>query len=293
MTNLNLIKNYQENEKMRNSFFDLATQVFGIHFHSWYEHGFWTEKYIPYSLAAGNKIIANVSINLINLIVSGEKKSALQVGTVMTHPDYRKKGLSTKLMNHILNEFAGKYDFMYLLANHNVLNFYPKFGFRPVQEYQYSMEFTNNQPVHSEIRKLDGKNRKDLQFIYDFSSERIPLSKTFGTENTQELLMFYCMNVFSNDVYYIENEDMIVLYKIEENEIHIFDLVSKKGIIIEVVLSKLTNKGTYKVFFHYTPEYEGIKFEKQLYTGSEVLFVREGEQDTFPKFIKHPLTSQA
>ncbi|WP_066287789.1 GNAT family N-acetyltransferase [Bacillus sp. FJAT-29937] len=293
MIDLVFVKDYQDNDQLRKSFFNLAVDVFGINFVSWHENGFWTEKYIPYSFADSDQIIANASVNRIDMIINGERKRALQIGTVMTHPDYRNRGLSANLMNRILEEFKNEYDYMYLLANHTVLNFYPKFGFRPVQEVIYSMEFTNEHFEPAKIRKLDGKNPEDLQFIYHFSADSIPVSQIFGTSNTSELLMFYCLNVFPNDIYYLENENVILIYQLEDSEIHIFDIISKKEIKIEEILSKITAKGTYKVVFHYTPDYDGIHFNREIYNGSEILFVREASHNKFPENIKHPLISQA
>lgn len=41
-----------------------------------------------------DQIIANVSVKKMDLEVNGESKRALQIGTVMTHPEHRGKGLS-------------------------------------------------------------------------------------------------------------------------------------------------------------------------------------------------------
>jgi predicted GNAT family N-acyltransferase len=47
---------------------------------------------------------------------------------VTTHPDYRGKGLSARLVNKVLEEYENKYDYMYLFANESVLDFHLKFG---------------------------------------------------------------------------------------------------------------------------------------------------------------------
>ncbi|TWE01689.1 acetyltransferase (GNAT) family protein [Neobacillus bataviensis] len=211
----------------------------------------------------------------------------------MTHPDYRNRGLSASLMNKILDEYEKQYDYMYLFANQTVLDFYPKFGFKPVNEYQFSMRFTPSQTDVSGIRKLNGHNTEDLHFIYEFAAERLPVSKLFGTEISQGVLMYYCMYVFNNDVYYLEREDVIVIYKKDENQIDIFDIIFKKEINIQDILSKITYREINKIVFHYTPDYEGIITESNVFNGSEVLFVRASSNNRFPLQIKHPLTAQA
>lgn len=293
MNELNYIKDYKNNENLRKSFNELATMVFGINFEGWYQNGFWNNRYIPFSYIDGDIVVANVSVNVLDLVINGEKKNALQIGTVMTHPDYRKRGISASLMNKVLDEYENKYDIMYLFANQTVLDFYPKFGFKSVNEYQYSMEYSPSKLDFTGIRKLNCNNTEDLNFIYKFASERVPVSKLFGTENTHSILMFYCMYVFNNDIYYLEREDVIVIYKKENKQIDIFDIISKIDVNIDDILSKITGGDTDKIVFHYTPDYKGIKTESNIFNGSDVLFVRSNVNNQFPLHIKHPLTSQA
>lgn len=103
-------------KKIGQSLSDLAKLIFGINL------GDWDEKYIPFSYVEGNKVIANVSANVLDLIVQGEKISALQIGTVMTHPDYRNRGLSASLMENVLKEYENKNELIYLFANHRLLS---------------------------------------------------------------------------------------------------------------------------------------------------------------------------
>jgi predicted N-acetyltransferase YhbS len=293
MTGLTFYKDYKKNEELRKSFNELATLVFGLNFEDWYKKGYWNNRYIPFSYAEGAKVIANVSVNLLDFVINGEKKRAIQIGTVMTHPDYRHRGLSASLMNKVLEEYENNYDFMYLFANQNVLDFYPKFGFQSVNEYQFSMAYSPIQSGETGIRKLDGSSIDDLNFIYKIASERMPVSNLFGTKNTQGLLMFYCIYVFENDIYYVEDEDAIVIFKTEDKQIDIFDIVSKKEVSIDNILSKITNSDTNKIVFHYTPNYKGIDTQSDILNGDDVLFVKTSGSNHFPLQVKHPITSQA
>ncbi|MEW4225772.1 GNAT family N-acetyltransferase [Rossellomorea marisflavi] len=135
---MELSKNVRENKNLRDSFNQLAEDTFGIHFEQWHERGYWTEKYVPFSFVEGDRVIANVSVNLIDFTIEGEEKKAIQIGTVMTHPDYRNRGLSTDLLKSVLAQYRNQVDFVYLFANQNVLEFYPKFGFQAQQETLFS-----------------------------------------------------------------------------------------------------------------------------------------------------------
>ncbi|MBY0099619.1 GNAT family N-acetyltransferase [Mesobacillus maritimus] len=286
-------KDYKKNETLRKSFNELATLVFGIQFEDWYQKGYWNNRYIPFSYVVEDKVIANVSVNLLDFVIDGKIKRAIQIGTVMTHPDYRNLGLSASLMNLVLEEYAQKYDFMYLFANKTVLDFYPKFGFKSVDEYQFSMNYRSRPLDTTGITKLDTTKIDDLNFIYQFASERIAVSNVFGTQNTQGLFMYHCINVFGEHLYYLEKEDAIVIFEQEGNQVDIFDIVSKKEVNIQDILSKITNKDSNKIVFHFTPGYEGIQIQKDMFKGDEVLFVKTNGSSQFPSYVKHPITSQA
>jgi predicted N-acetyltransferase YhbS len=293
MTEFTFYKDYKKNETLRKSFNDLATLVFGIHFEDWYQKGYWNNRYIPFSYVIENKVIANVSVNLLDFVIEGKNKRAIQIGTVMTHPDYRNQGLSASLMNKVLHEYAQQYDFMYLFANKTVLDFYPKFGFKPVDEYQFSTNYNSSQVDFTGIQKLDNTKTDDLNFICQFASERIPVSNLFGTQNAQGLFMFHCINVFGDHLYYLEKEDAIVIFEQEGKRVDIFDIVSKKEVNIQEILSKLTTKDCKNIVFHFTPDYEGIHLQKDIFIGDEVLFVKTNGSSQFPAYVKHPITSQA
>jgi predicted N-acetyltransferase YhbS len=293
MAEYTFYKDYKKNETLRKSFNELATLVFGIQFEDWYQKGYWNNRYIPFSYVVKNKVIANVSVNQLDFVIDGKRKKAIQIGTVMTHPDYRNLGLSASLMNLVLEEYAQQYDFMYLFANKTVLDFYPKFGFKSVDEYQFSMNYRSRPVDFTGITKLDPTKIDDQNFIYQFATERIAVSNVFGTQNVEGLFMYHCINVFGEHLYYLEKEDAIVIFEQEGNQVDIFDIVSKNEVNIQDILSKITNNDSKKIVFHFTPDYEGIQTQKDIFKGDEVLFVKTNGISQFPSYVKHPITSQA
>ena len=130
-------RDFKHIQEKRLSFNKLTESVFGFSLENWYNDGFWGDYYIPYSLLHNNKVISNVSINKIEFDIEGERKTGIQIGTVMTDDKYRNRGLNKFLMEKVLHEWNDKTDFVYLFANDSVLNFYPKFNFKVVAEYQH------------------------------------------------------------------------------------------------------------------------------------------------------------
>ena len=70
----NLIKNYKDNEALRHSFNKLANKTYGLDFEDWYQNGYWGEKYNPYSIVKDGEVIANVSVNITDMMWNGMRK---------------------------------------------------------------------------------------------------------------------------------------------------------------------------------------------------------------------------
>lgn len=294
MDNLQFVCNYKDRAPLRNSFFALAADTFDLELERWYEQGFWGERYIPYSYAEGNRVIANVSVNLLELIINGVRSRAVQLGTVMTHPDYRGQGLSARLMTMVLEDYGPQCEFMYLFANDTVLDFYPKFGFRPVEEQLFSM----NCPPGSAgsagspgIRKLDLSKSIDLSLVSTFAAQRLPVSERFGVSGTNGLLMFYCLNVFSDHIYYLENEEVIAICQQENSRLEIYDLISTQRIAVREIAMKLADSATETIVFHFTPSDDDLELVGSIYPSG--LFVRNQSSLQYPVNVKQPATSIA
>lgn len=86
-----LVKQIVHDDALRKSFIDLAIKTFDLSFKEWYRKGYWTDAYIPYALVSNNKVIANASANIIDLIWQGEPRRYIQIGTVMTDIDHRNR----------------------------------------------------------------------------------------------------------------------------------------------------------------------------------------------------------
>ena len=196
-------------------------------------------------------------------------------------------------MNQILEDYEGRYELMYLFANRSVLEFYPKFGFRGMDETQFHMEYTGEREQVEVVRKLDVQNAEHLRMIYDQAQQRVPVSSLFGTNNAAELVMFYATYVFPDDIYYLEQSDVIVFCKQESHELHLFDVITRSPIEMKRIIDQLATKGTTEIIFHFTPDDPTLSLQKTTYQGSEVLFVKHQGTLNFPAYFKHPLTSQA
>lgn len=86
---MKLIKQIKDDPQLRDSFNGLAMKTFGLSFSEWWRRGYWTDSYIPYVFVDGGKVVANASVNLMDLMWHGQPKRYIQIGTVMTDAAYR------------------------------------------------------------------------------------------------------------------------------------------------------------------------------------------------------------
>ncbi|MCX7709092.1 MAG: GNAT family N-acetyltransferase [Clostridia bacterium] len=289
---MKFVSNYKDNQTLRESFMQLALQVFGIDFKPWYEKGCWNDRYIPYSYTDGDKIVANVSINIMDLILDGERRKALQIGTVMTHPEYRNNGLSKKLMNLVLEQYETEYEIIYLMANKDVLDFYPKFGFKPVRETQFTIKCCIQNPSIAGVRKLDPESEEDFKIIERLVLQRSSISKVLGVENCEAIQLFYALVGIPDCYYYVKEADVILVYHEENGIIHLYDIISKEKIDFHRLISKIPAENVRQIIFEFTPDLLEINTSTSPLDSEDTFFVRSSLSFDNKEF-KYPKTAMA
>ncbi|HAK0931116.1 TPA: GNAT family N-acetyltransferase, partial [Listeria monocytogenes] len=283
---------YKDNKMYRDSFNKLAESTFDINFEEWFRSGFWNDKYVCYSYIDNNEVISNVSINKMNLIYQGENYSALQIGTVMTHPNYRGQGLAKNLLNHVIAKYEDQYDFLYLFANDTVLDFYPKFGFERIEESSFTVDACNLKKKASKLKKLNPDNKTDFQLISRIVSERAPLSNILDVKESEDLLMFYVLIALKNELYYLEELDVIVLMEQEGTDLYVLDILSTKKLDVVEVLSYLSTKKIETIHLLFTPEKSKYIDAAYIIETEDMLFVRPNVL-TSENYFLFPATSHA
>ena len=101
---MEILHGYRSDKQLRDSFNRLAEQTFGLNFEGWYQNGFWGGNYDPHSVVIDGEVVSNVSVNRTDLVFGGKRYRILQLGTVMTAPEYRGRGLNRAIMEYIGRE---------------------------------------------------------------------------------------------------------------------------------------------------------------------------------------------
>jgi len=283
-----LIKDYRENDKYRLSFNNLAKKVYGIDFEEWYQQGYWGDKYHPYSLVHKEEVVASVSVNPIDFFANGELYHTLQIGTVMTEEAYRHKGLSKELINIILEEYENTCELIYLYANDTVLDFYPKFGFVQAEEYNYSKTVIMGENKLA-YRKLNIKESRDKALIIRLVTNKCTLSMISMVDNPG-LDMFYLISFMAEDIYYIEDLDLIAVAELEGDKMFLLDVFCEHQVDLDMVIKSLMNNTEMKVTLGFTPR-DVTSYTCELLREEGSTFFIKGE--SFNNRGRFPLLSHA
>lgn len=238
------VTDYKDNEVLRNSFNELTQKTFSFTLEDWFRQGFWSEQYIPYSFADNEKIISNVSVNLMDFQLEGAQKHYVQLGTVMTDEAYRGQGLSRFLMEKVIAEYKDKVDGIYLFGNDSVIHFYPKFGFAKGKEYQYSKTGNSfrccNETEGVDVSKknwpviLFDMNKKENRQKFFKTAKDCASNARFFMDNFG-LLAFWATGPLSNNIYYYSAEDAYIIAENKDENLCIHQIISTH----EVELSKI------------------------------------------------------
>lgn len=241
---MRLVKQLRDEPRLRESFFDLAQRTFGIAFRGWYEEGWWGERYVPYALTEGDEVLANASVNRMDFLRDGAPFSCIQIGTVMTDPAHRNRGLARRLMEAILQDYGARP--IYLFASDEAVGFYPKFGFRPVVESMMTLpwgrgkagpqgaegERGGERPPgqgngrdrgHEPARRLDWNRAADRELFLALCRAGNPLSRLTLVDGAG-LAAFYCRSELGSCLYFDEAAGLAAVAEFEGSRMILHDV---------------------------------------------------------------------
>ena len=266
--NYKIEKDYRDNDELRHSFNELATETFGLSFESWYQSGFWKEKYNPHSIVIDGNVISNISVSLIDCRLNGQVRHYIQLGTVMTKESYRRKGYCRILMETILHDYASC-DGFFLFANDSVLDFYPKFGFQKAKEYRFCADISHSTKSCAEPVSMETK-QDWLNFMKEKNQR---FSNGILQLDTDGLIMFYLTQFMQNNVYFVKELDAYVIAEKDNNNLILYDVFSKKPIAMNTVCDSFGNSVN-KVEYTFVPQEMGMLKRYEHKKADTTFFVR-------------------
>lgn len=293
MKELSFLKGYQLENKKRAAFNHLAVKIFDLSFEDWYQSGYWREKYIPYTLFDGEQAVANVSVNIMDFNVFGFQRRTIQIGTVMTDEAYRNQGLSRLLLEKVFEDWKDSCYLIYLFANSTVWDYYPKFGFKSVKEFQYQRKIkptTNPNYIKLNMDKIECREK-----LHDYAKNTHPFGKISMQENA-DLVVFYGISVYKDNVFYLPDLDAIAIAEINGRQLHLLDVFCKKEQNLDEIIHALSNETINTVRLGFLPmnctSYEIVPIDEK--AKDEKLFVEMDKTALFDeKHLMFPILSHA
>lgn len=292
-----LEKHVMQNDTLRKAYNELAQKTFGLSFEAWYQSGYCGNTHIPYTLFDGEKAVSNISVNRMEVAWKGKIRNYIQLGTIMTAPEYRGQGLSRYLMEEVLKDWKDKADAIFLFANQSVLDFYPKFGFERQAQYQYSLIPVKATGKTAENLRNPDEEKADIEKLYE--AEKLEIEKPehlkrlencyqkgnsfskLQTVNGFGLLMFYCGSFLKDCIYYIPKLDAVMIAEQEEETLYCLDIFCEAGKDLNHILAAVASEEISRIVFQFTPA-EAQKYEmEKIEDEDNALFVLRGKENIF------------
>lgn len=245
-----------KDDKYRASFNALTRKTFGFDFEQWYQDGHWQDQYIPYSIIDGEQVISNVSVNLMEMEIYGKQHHLIQLGTVMTDEAYRNQGLNRIILEKVIADWQDQCDYIYLFANDSVLDFYPKFGFKKINQSQCvkAIREKNNHSKNNNksVKKLNMAKEEDRKLVYNKANKAISLAKISMVGNA-ELIMFYVTSFMKESVYYLWEYEAVVIANYNQDILEILGVFCEKEVSLDEIMEYFLSESSKYIKLYFTP----------------------------------------
>ncbi len=221
----------------------------------------------------GDKIVANLSTTDMVWLMKGKKYRAIQVGTVMTDEAYRGQGINSQLMRKAIkdNEAA---DLMFLFADEDAIPYYEKYGFKAYAHYNYSLSclYEKGSKIHL-IAPVDVEDVSERKSIMEAERNAFK-NELYDVLEGESLLMWYLVNFYRENIYYIEELETYVIYSIEDGRLELYKVITKTPYLLELLLDYILDSEIKEIIFHFTPSdnlcYTVTKNEEAIFIRSQL-----------------------
>jgi len=167
---------------------------------------------------------------------------------------------------------------IYLFANDTVLDFYPKFGFKRVEQYQYSKEIKLGNARDVAV-KLDMSNPKNEELVRNTINKSISISPLSMIDNTS-LVMFYCISFLADNIYYLKDFHAVAIADFDRDTLYLKDIFCETATELDDVIFALSDKNISQVVLEFTPE-DKTSFVEKVLIPDDVLFILDDKNNVF------------
>ena len=282
---------YQEESRLRGSLNALAKDTCGLDLEAWHRAGYWVDRYRPYALLHRGEVVANLSVSPMDLTLLGKELHLVQIGTVMTRPDFRGRGLMHFLMARALADWRGKCGGCYLFANREAAEFYPRFGFVRTREVRHTLPIRPDGARHP-VRRLIPELREDRALLLSHYQKGNPYA-LLTCEHNPGLFFFHCGGALREQLYYLAEFDTVAVAQYQGETLFCQELLGPGGHSLAQVLTALARPDTAKAVLGFTPR-EGSQCSVRPLAGEDLLFFQGPDAALFHRYsLRFPALSHA
>lgn len=218
---------YWDDAEARAAFQAFIREIHNLDFNLWERKGFWDERYTPFTLFDGPRVVSSVCLYSMDMVVEGRRRRLGQISGVGTLPEHRRRGLNRRLTDEAL-AWAREtgHDAFFLFADDEAIPFYQRLGFQPVNDYAMVARIPPPAPRPG-LRKLEVDDPADLALISALAQERSAVSDVLGVLN-QKLLMFHALYSLRAHAYHVPALDVVVFFKVDGPRLKVHDVVGRR-----------------------------------------------------------------
>ena len=221
-------------------------------FRAWYTRGGWTSRYEAHVLAEAGEVVANVSVMRMRLVVGGREVRGAQLGAVGTVPEARGSGLMRPLLERVLAHVESEAELVLLYANERVLDFYPRFGFRRVEESVFELDRSLD-PAPSPAPRVELDDPAQRAAWLAACARSVPPTERFGARDYGSVALWHACNLYPRDVRVLGEEAYAVAVQ-RGDTLHLLDLAAPRRFELLPALPRLLDAPAARVRFGFCPE---------------------------------------
>lgn len=139
-----------------------------------------------------------------------------------------------------------------VFANDSVLNFYPRFGFHKIAQYQCVKAISKTDKGRT-ATKLNMSEESNRDLVYNIANTSYSFGQISMVGNG-ELILFYCISFLKDSVYYIPEYNAVIIANYEKEVLEILGIFCKKEVSLEDIIDYIATGETKSVKLYFTPK---------------------------------------
>jgi GNAT superfamily N-acetyltransferase len=234
--------------------FVAVERIFGCGgtFRRWAQMGGWNESYEVFALRNDRRLVSIIGSMEMHFLFGGVEHEGVQLGAVGTLPEFRLTGLSRHLMNRVLAEYSAPEKPVILFANDAVLDFYPRFGFRPVAQKRFTLA-RSLEPAVRANRRLNLAVRADRALLANYCTRAVPINDQFAARDYFPIMLWNLIHSPQQVVLTDDPAAVLVVSQVDQRLI-VHDAYAPSGFDLIHALSSSIDAPVESIEFCFDPE---------------------------------------